>query len=76
MDVKLKANKELRDFRDYLIENKKILPELANLELFKQKLWISYLKRTSDSFITLEKEYSGGKEEIETIVKEAKNKLA
>ena len=72
LDVKLKANIELRDFRDYLIENKKILPELANLELFKQKLWVSYLKMANESFVALEKEYSDGKEEIETIVKEAK----
>jgi len=72
LDVKLKANKELRDFRDYLIENKKILPELANIESFKQKLWISYLKRASEPFVDLEEEYSNGKEEIEAIVKEAK----
>jgi hypothetical protein len=72
LDSKLKANKELRDFRDYLIENKKILPELANLDLFKQKLWVSYLKRSKDTYSELEQEYSKGKEEIELIIKEAK----
>jgi hypothetical protein len=72
LDSKLKANKELRDFRDYLLENKKILPELENLDLFKQKLWISYLKATKESYVNLELEYSKGKEEIEVIIKEAK----
>lgn len=72
IDAKLKANKELRDFRDYLLGNKNILPELHNLELFEQKLWISYLKQAIDSFIVLEGEYSKGKKEIESIVQEAK----
>jgi len=72
LDSKLKANKELRDFRDYLINNKKILPELSNLDLFKQKLWISYLKSTKESYAELEQEYNSGKEEIETIINEAK----
>lgn len=72
LDAKLKANKELREFRDYLIENKTILPELANLDLFKRKLWISYLKQSKELYIDLEQEYSKGKEEIELIIKEAK----
>lgn len=72
IDAKLKANKELRDFRDYLISNLKILPELPNLELFKQKLWISYLKLCVKSYETLTEEYNNGREEIEKIVEEAK----
>ncbi len=72
LDAKLKANKELRDFRDYLMENKQILPELSNIELFKQKIWVSYLKNSKELYIDLENEYSNGKEEIEAIVKEAK----
>lgn len=72
IDTKLKANKELRDFRDYLINNLKILPELPNLGLFKQKLWISYLKSCTTSYTALIEEYNAGKEEIERIVQEAK----
>lgn len=72
IDMKLKANKELRDFRDYLINNIKILPELPNLEGFKQKLWISYLKLCIKSYVSLTEEYNNGKEEIEKIVEEAK----
>lgn len=72
IDTKLKANKELRDFRDYLISNVKILPELTNLDGFKQKLWISYLKLCIKSYESIIEEYSNGKEEIEKIVEEAK----
>ena len=73
IDAKLKANKELRDFRDYLIANIKILPELQNLELFKQKLWVSYLKVCTEAYESFIKEYNKGKDEIENIVNEAKN---
>ena len=72
IDAKLKANKDLRDFRDYLILNVEILPELSNLELFESKLWISYLKICITSFENLVDEYHSGKEEIEKIVAEAK----
>lgn len=72
IDKKLKANKELRDFRDYLLSNLKILPELNNIDGLKQKIWISYLKTNKDLYISLEKEYSKGKEEIDTIISQAK----
>jgi len=72
IDKKLKANQELREFRDYLMDNLKILPELPNLNGLKQKIWISYLKEHQEKFRDLETEYSKGKEEIERIVEQAK----
>jgi len=72
IDTKLGANKELRDFREYLIANLKILPELSNLALFKQKLWVSYLKVAIEEYKTSEEAFSSGKEEIEKIITEAK----
>jgi len=72
LDTKLKANKELRDFRDYLLSNLKILPELKNIDEFRQKLWISYLKIATEAYAALETEYSAGKDEIEKIVEAAK----
>jgi len=72
IDKKLKANQELRSFRDYLLLNPKILPELINLQGFQQKIWISYLKSNLDKFQELIKEYKIGKEEIEKIVVEAR----
>jgi len=72
IDRKLKANKELRDFRDYLLSNLKLLPELNNIDGLKQKIWISYLKTNKDLYVALEEEYSKGKQEIDTIISQAK----
>ena len=72
IDKKLNANKELRDFREYLIQNMVILPELLNLEAFKEKLWITYLKIKNDFYKNLLDEYKSGKKEIEDIIQQAK----
>jgi hypothetical protein len=71
IDDKLKANKELRDFRDYLLENMKILPELGNTASFKQKLWISYLKSAQDAYKSFLEVYQTGKKELEKIIEQA-----
>jgi len=73
IDKKLNANKEHRDFREYLIQNMVILPELMNPEGFKEKLWISYFKTKLDLFKSLMEEYKKGRKEIEDIVREANN---
>ena len=72
IDSKLKSNKELRDFREYLIGHLNILPELSNLSSFKQKLWVSYLKEKLEFYSALENEYSKGKTDIEAIIDQAK----
>ena len=75
LDKKISANKDLRDFREYLLQNIVIVPELSNLEAFKEKLWISYLKLKKDVFILLVQEYEKGKKEIEQIIDQAKNEI-
>lgn len=75
LDTKLKANKELRDFRDYLIANLKILPALKNPDSFKQKLWVSYFKVHKELFSNLLKEYTVGKEELDRIGGQAKSEI-
>jgi len=72
LDNKLKANKELRDFRDYLLNNLKILPELKNLDSFRQKLWVSYFKSQKDLYTNFLKEYHLGKGELDKIIEQAK----
>ena len=72
IDDKLKVNKELRDFRDYLLVNMKILPELGNTESFKQKLWISYLKSAQDAYKSFMEVYQTGKKELEEVIEQAK----
>lgn len=71
IDKILKANQELRNFRDYLMRNPKILNELKNVESFRQKIWISYLKSNKELYINVLNEYRLGEEELNKIVEEA-----
>ena len=72
LDKKLKANQELRDFRKYLTANLEVLPELKNISLFKQKLWISYLRDNKSLFNELMDSYETGKSRIDEIFEAAK----
>lgn len=72
IDKKLKANKELRDFREFLEANKTIIPELNNPERFKQKLWVAYLGKVKEIYLALMAEYKSGEEEINQIIAQAK----
>lgn len=75
VDNKLKANKELRDFRDYLLNNIKILPALKNIESFRQKIWVSYFKTHKELYSSFLAEYNVGKEELDTIGSQAKSEI-
>ena len=67
------TNAQLREFRDYLFENQDILTELADLNAFKQKLWVSYLKENKDLYTNILEEYKRGQNEIKKILEKAKN---
>jgi len=67
------TNVELREFRDYLFENKDILPELVDLKFFSRKIWISYLKENTTLYNMLLEEYKNGQLEIKKILETAKN---
>lgn len=75
IDNKLKKNKDIRAFRDYLENNKIILPELENLDRFKQRLWIAYLTDSINSFQELVKIYKETEKDIEQIISQAKNEV-
>ncbi|WP_339706088.1 hypothetical protein [Algoriphagus aquimarinus] len=72
IDGKL-SNAQLKEFREYLFDNKGILNELANLENFQKEIWYSYLVEQKLLVTTLLEEYKKGKEEIEQIVAVAKS---
>ncbi len=71
IDSKL-TNVQLKDFREYLFDNKEILPELANLENFRKEIWYSYIVEQKELFNKLIEEYKKGKTEIEEIIIVAK----
>ena len=70
IDKKL-TNKDLRDFREFLLANQTLIPRLQAPELLKEDLLKSYLMRHRSEFETLMSEYETGKRRIEEITTEA-----
>ena len=64
-------NKELETFRDYITENQHLLPELANLDALKRKLWVQYILKSREEYDALIDKYTEGQVELSSIVSEA-----
>ena len=62
---------ELRTFRDYLIEHPFVVPELSDVDAFKQKVWVAYLVENQTEYSELIKEYDASKEKVKAIIQEA-----
>ncbi len=73
IDKLLTKNAELRKFRACLEQNQTVLPELANPERLKQKLWVAYLIRTKGHYVDLLDSFNAGKTKIAEIIEEAKS---
>ncbi|WP_010289438.1 hypothetical protein [Kurthia massiliensis] len=71
IDKKL-TNKQLREFRDLLLENPSLLIELENLTLLKQKLWITYIAEHSEQYKIIIEKYKNGQERLKDISEKAK----
>jgi energy-coupling factor transporter ATP-binding protein EcfA2 len=71
LDEKLKANSELRDFREFLLNHQELLPEFSNPELLKEKLWKSYLIKQKEHFMSLMEVYNEGKYRLQSITDKA-----
>lgn len=69
---KLSANNELRSFSDYLFDHKEILPELENMEIFAQEIWISYFIVQKELYLDLLHKYRNGEGELKKIIEKAK----
>ncbi len=72
IDKKIK-NQKLEDLREYLKDNKEILVELSEIEMFKKTLWITYLKKNEDLCLNFLTEYTKCKKDLEEIIKKVKN---
>ncbi len=70
IDKKL-SNKELRNFREFLLAHQTLIPRLQSPELLKEDLLKSYLMLHRSEFESLMTEYDAGKRRIEEITKEA-----
>lgn len=70
IDKKL-TNKELRDFREFLLSNQTLIPRLQDPDVFKEDLLKSYLMLHKEDFEELMDEFSAGKKRLDEIAKEA-----
>lgn len=57
LDKLLYKNVTVRDFNDYLSQDESILPQLGNIELFRENLWKSYIKANYDLYTDYLKTY-------------------
>lgn len=68
---KLFANEDLREFRDFVLENRELIPELLSPSEFKKRLWISYLQKSGEQFKDLMETYRSKKDKIEKVVEQS-----
>lgn len=71
IDRKL-TTKELREFRDYLLDNKDVVAELVDYKKFQKDIWLAYLSAEHHSYLDFLKEYKIGKEVIKQSIDAAK----
>jgi hypothetical protein len=64
-------NKELQAFRDYITENKHLLPLLSDPKSLKRDLWVQYLLVSFDDYKRLVLEYRSGQSALEETIIEA-----
>lgn len=72
IDKKL-TTKELRKFRDYLLDNKDVVAKLADYRKLQKDIWIAYLSTHRDMVVDLLHEYKSGKKIIQEAVEAAKS---
>lgn len=71
IDKKL-TTKELREFRDYLLDNKNVVAELADFKKLQKDILLAYLSAERDSYLEFIKEYRVGKEVIKKSIEAAR----
>ena len=64
-------NVNVRDFEAYLAEHEEILPELANIESFKEEIWKSYFKARIELYKDLIEKYQAAEKRKKEIEEEA-----
>lgn len=71
IDKKL-TTKELREFRDYLLDNKDVVAELGDYKELQKSIWLAYLSAERDFYLEFLKEYRLGKDIIKQSIDTAK----
>ena len=72
IDKKL-TTKELREFRDYLLDNKDVVAALGDFKSLQKFIWLAYLSAEFNFYLDFLKEYRIGKEVIKKSIEAAKH---
>lgn len=67
----IQRNTNVRDFENYLAEHEEILPNLSNIEKFKEEIWKSFLMARIDLYKDLLAKYQTAEKRKEEIEQEA-----
>lgn len=67
IDKKLTGNQQVKDFREYITEHQELISELANVNYFKQKIWIDYFKASITEYNNLVNAHNDAKTELDMI---------
>jgi hypothetical protein len=67
----LEKNVTVRDFHRYLCDHELLLPHLANVDLFKEKIWKSYFKANQSLYDDLVAKFREVKQRLKEIEAEA-----
>ena len=76
IDDLLKAKTGTKALREFILNNKEIIPELLDIEKFKKKLWISYLFSERSTFEEAVLNYQNNKKKLLMIITAAKSQRA
>lgn len=72
IDKLLTKNADMKEFRVYLADNEKLIPELSNPDRLRQRLWVAYLSTCREAMDDTLATYDRGRGELEEIVEEAR----
>jgi len=76
IDAILSAKEGNKDLRDFVFENREIMPELIDIKSFKRKIWISYLFNNIPIFQEAILNYQNNMMRLREIVLEAKSQTS
>lgn len=76
IDDLLSSKSGTKALRDFIFENRQIIPELIDLKAFKKKIWISYLFKDLTTFQEAILNYKNNKRRLVEIVEIAKSQMS
>lgn len=71
IDKKL-TTKELREFRDYLLDNREVVAKLGDIKKLQKDLWLTYLSECEPTYTEFINEYKTNKQIIAAAIEAAK----